>query len=223
MSPVTEADRAAEDIILAALATRLPRVPVVAEESASRGETPPVDRDFVLVDPLDGTREFIAGRSEYTVNIALVCGGVPVAGAVAAPDLGQVWWGAGDRAWKSDFDADAGIPPSGAEPICCRVAPARVVAVASHNHLDDATRAFLADLTLAESRSIGSSLKFLLLAQGEADVYPRFGPTMEWDTAAGHAVLLAAGGSVTTPDGAPFLYRKPGFRNGPFVARGLAG
>jgi 3'(2'), 5'-bisphosphate nucleotidase len=208
-SPLTAADLAAHDAILAGLAAACPAIPVISEEDAALAATAP-DGPFILVDPLDGTREFLSGNGEFTVNIALVEDGVPVAGVVFAPALGRLWSGA----------LGAGAQAEGAA-IAVRDPPAQgLVAVASRSHRDAETDAFLAARKVAGLRSVGSSLKFCLVAEGEADVYPRFGPTMEWDTAAGQAVLLAAGGRVLTPAGEPFRYGKPGWRNGPFVAWG---
>jgi 3'(2'), 5'-bisphosphate nucleotidase len=216
-SPLTQADLAAHDAILAGLAESCPHWPVISEEDAARADTAP-EGPFILVDPLDGTREFLSGNGEFTVNIALIDGGVPVAGVVHAPALGRLWvgvLGAGAHAAGPD-----GAP---LRPIAVRApGSAGLVAVASRSHRDADTEAFLATLTVAGLRSVGSSLKFCLVAEGEADVYPRFGPTMEWDTAAGQAVLEAAGGRVVCPDGAPFRYGKAGaaWRNGAFVAWG---
>jgi len=214
-SPVTVADEAAEAVILAGLAELTPEIPVVAEETVAAGHVPEVDEGrFWLVDPLDGTKEFISRNGEFTVNIALVEGKEPVLGVVLAPALGKVWWGArGFGARMRD--------QSGERPIAARRRPAQgAVAVASRSHSDQATEAFLDEEGVVERISAGSSLKFCLVAEGKADLYPRFGRTMEWDVAAGHAVLAAAGGRVTTRDGAPFLYRKPGFENPAFIARG---
>jgi 3'(2'), 5'-bisphosphate nucleotidase len=214
-SPVTVADEAAEALILEGLAGLTPEIPVVAEETVAGGHVPELGAGrFWLVDPLDGTKEFLSRNGEFTVNIALIEGQEPVLGVVFAPALGKVWWGAhGAGAMLRDA--------TGERPIAARPRPARgVVAVASRSHSDSQTEAFLDEMGVAERISAGSSLKFCLVAEGRADVYPRFGPTMEWDTAAGHAVLRAAGGQVTTRDGAPFTYRKPGFRNPEFIARG---
>jgi 3'(2'), 5'-bisphosphate nucleotidase len=214
-SPVTVADEAAEAVILAGLAELTPEVPVVAEETVASGHVPELgDGPFWLVDPLDGTKEFLSRNGEFTVNIALIEGREPVLGVVLAPALGQAWWGA----WGHGATTRNGGSPRA---IVVRTRPAGgAVAVASRSHSDAETEAFLNRETVAERISAGSSLKFCLVAEGKADIYPRFGPTMEWDTAAGHAVLAAAGGRVTTRDGAPFLYRKPGFRNPGFIARG---
>jgi 3'(2'), 5'-bisphosphate nucleotidase len=226
-SPVTAADQAAEKIILADLAALAPRVPVVAEEAVAAGHVPAIlggsgaDR-FFLVDPLDGTREFVGRRDEFTVNIALVSAGVPVLGVVFAPARRELYWGdvRAGRAGRIDADPDGTMPSMGTA-LQARVVPREnLVAVASRSHRTPETDAFLANYPVGEFRSIGSSLKFCLVASGRADVYPRIGITMEWDTAAGHAVLVAAGGSVTGLDGEPFTYGKPGFRNGNFVAWG---
>jgi len=221
-SPVTAADEAAEKIILAELARLAPEIPVVAEEAVSSGHVPIVTDRFFLVDPLDGTREFVSRRDEFTVNIALIEGGQPVLGVVFAPARHELYWGdvhAG-RAGHVGSDPDGTMPSTGTV-ISARRRPADgLVAVASRSHRTPETDAFLANYPVKEFRSIGSSLKFCIVASGEADVYPRAGTTMEWDTAAGHAVLAAAGGRVTTLEGGPFIYGKPGFRNGHFVAWG---
>lgn len=214
-SPVTEADEAAEALIVDGLRALTPDVPVVAEELVAGGRTPELGSGpFWLVDPLDGTKEFISRNGEFTVNIALIEGYQPVLGVVLAPAVGRMWWGiVGEGAFS-----DAG---GGAQRVRARTRPEKgVIAVASRSHADAETQAFLDREGVAERISSGSSIKFCLLAEGKADLYPRFGPTMEWDTAAGHAVLLAAGGHVVTRHGAPFLYRKPGFRNPGFIATG---
>lgn len=236
-SPVTAADQAAESLILARLAAVAPGVAVVAEEAAAAGVLPDIGRRFFLVDPLDGTREFVAGRDEFTVNIALVQHGLPVLGVVVAPALGRAF--AGDVAAGMAFElsqevgttagatspagAATGISPPQRRGLRVRRPPASgVVAVASRSHGTPETEDWLRRAKVTQRVSIGSSLKFCLLAAGEADVYPRFGPTMEWDTAAGHAVVVAAGGRVDGLDGEPLRYGKPGFRNPAFVARGAA-
>jgi len=225
-SPLTAADLAAEEIIATGLAAGCPGLPVISEEATitaeglgSRGEC------FVLVDPLDGTKEFLGRTGEFTVNIAIVEDGRPRAGVVHAPALGRLWLGV---VGTGAALVEAGPLHGRAEaaprrPIRVRPRPETgMVAVASRSHPDDATRDFLAGLPVADSRSIGSSLKFCLVAEGQADVYPRFGPTMEWDTAAGQAVLEAAGGRVVTPEGTPLRYGKAasGYRNGAFIAWG---
>jgi 3'(2'), 5'-bisphosphate nucleotidase len=221
-SPVTAADEAAEKIILADLAAIAPDVPVVAEESVASGLVPVIAERFFLVDPLDGTREFVSHRDEFTVNVALIEDGEPVLGVVYAPARRELYWGdvRGGKAGHIDADPDGTMPSMG-NAIMARSPPDRgLVAVASRSHRTPETDAFLANYPVTEFRSIGSSLKFCLVAAGEADIYPRVGTTMEWDTAAGHAVLAAAGGHVTGLEGEPFRYGKPGFRNGNFVARG---
>jgi 3'(2'), 5'-bisphosphate nucleotidase len=217
-TPVTEADEAAETLILGALNTLTPHIPVVSEEAAAAGEIPDVSEGlFWLVDPLDGTREFLSQNGEFTVNIALIQHGEPIAGVVHAPALGMTWAGAGrGSATVSETDQPA-------VPIEARAMPEEgAVVVASRRHGDPTELdAFLADYRVAEQVSAGSSLKFCLVASGKADLYPRFGRTMEWDTAAGHAVLLAAGGSVVEAEsGEPLEYGKPGFENPFFIARG---
>jgi 3'(2'), 5'-bisphosphate nucleotidase len=224
-SPVTAADQAAEALILARLARLLPDVPVVAEEAVAGGGEARTGERFFLVDPLDGTREFVDGRDEFTVNIALVEQGSPVLGVVVAPALGRSF--AGDVHAAVAFEARRGGTGAGSverRPLRVRrPQPGRLVAVASRSHASAQTERWLVAQGVTDRVSIGSSLKFCLLAAGEADVYPRFGPTMEWDTAAGHAVLVAAGGAVLDPDGAPLAYGKPGFRNTDFVATAQPG
>jgi 3'(2'), 5'-bisphosphate nucleotidase len=215
-SPVTAADEAAEAVILARLAELTPDIPVIAEETVAAGHVPEIDdQPFWLVDPLDGTKEFLSRNGEFTVNIALIEGREPVLGVVLAPARSQAWWGAqGKGAVARDVAGNA-------RTIAARRAPsAGLVAIASRSHRDPETQAFLDQAGVARCISAGSSLKFCLVAEGKADLYPRFGRTMEWDVAAGHAVLAAAGGRVTTRDGAPFRYRKPSFENPPFIARG---
>jgi len=221
-SPVTAADEAAEKILLADLAAIAPGVPVVAEESVAAGKVPVVAQRFFLVDPLDGTKEFVSHRDEFTVNIALIENGEPVLGVVFAPARHELYWGDVRAGKAGHIDADPdGTMPSMGNAISTRAAPPRgLTAVASRSHRTPETDAFLANYAVAEFRSIGSSLKFCLVAAGLADIYPRIGTTMEWDTAAGHAILVAAGGRVTGLAGEPFRYGKPGFKNGNFVARG---
>lgn len=216
-SPVTEADVRAERIILDGLAECAPDVAVVAEESVAAGYVPELDgRPFFLVDPLDGTREFISRNGEFTVNIALVEDGTPTAAVVHLPALDETFWTAGDGvAWRARGSGAA-------ERIECR-SPGRggLVVVASRSHRGVETDAWLEQLEIAEVVSAGSSLKFCRVAEGVADLYPRLGRTMEWDIAAGHAIVIAAGGSVETLDGRRLVYGKPGFENPHFVARGL--
>ena len=223
-SPVTLADERAEALITPALQALCPAWPVVAEEAASRGLAPAAARSFWLVDPLDGTREFVARNGEFTVNIALVHEGAPVLGVVLLPVSGRLFSGVvGLGAWEQG----AG-PQAARRPLRVRAVPAAGLCVAgSRSHGDEeALQGFLQQQMqgrpVASRVTAGSSLKFGLLAAGEADVYPRFGRTMEWDTAAGHAVLAAAGGSVRTLDGQPLRYGKPGYQNPHFVAWGAA-
>ena len=214
-SPVTAADERAEAVILAHLARLTPDIPVVAEEAAAAGRIPHVKERFWLVDPLDGTREFISRNGEFTVNIALIENGWPVLGVVLAPAL--------DRLFAGSEDAGAFAEEKGARrSIACRKIPAGgLTVVASRSHGDAAAlEKFLDGRKVARQTSAGSSLKLCLVAAGEADVYPRLGRTMEWDIAAGDAVLRAAGGRVTTLEGAPLTYGKPGFANPHFVAWG---
>jgi len=211
-SPVTEADRAAELIILAALARAAPGVPVIAEEEVAAGRIPQHGDTYFLVDPLDGTREFVRGGDDYTVNIALVEHGAPTLGVVFAPAAGRLHGGwVGSGAW-----VDEG---RGRAPIETRDRREKMTAVASKSHLNQATIDYLQQAVgMCDYVAIGSSLKFCILAEGKADIYPRASPTSEWDTAAGHAVLMAAGGLVDGPDGAPLAYGKPAFLNRAFVA-----
>jgi 3'(2'), 5'-bisphosphate nucleotidase len=225
-SPVTAADLAAEKHILARLSSVAPGVPVIAEEEAAAGRMAKVDGRFFLVDPLDGTKEFLSRNGEFTVNIAEIENGKPVRGAVFAPAIGRLFVGeVGSGAFE--LNTVAGKRPDFSCPrrISARKPPQDgLVAVASRSHRDAKTDEYLARFPVKDFVSAGSSLKFCLIAAGEADIYPRHGRTMEWDTAAGHAVLTAAGGTVTTIDGRPFLYGKmeEGFANPFFVARGAA-
>ena len=205
LTPVTAADELSESIILEGLARLLPGVPVIAEESVGRTRPSSLDPTFVVVDPLDGTREFLAGRDEFTVNVAIVTNGVPIAGIIAAPARGLLWRGivggnVGGLAERLHLRLGAGQAKAyGRSPIHTRPAPGRLTVATSRSHLDEATEDFLARLPLAKRYLCGSSVKFCYLAQGEADVYPRLSPTREWDVAAGHAILVAAGGAVIDP------------------------
>lgn len=222
-SPVTDADEAAEAIILDRLAMRLPHLPVLAEEAASRGEKMVVGRTFILVDPVDGTREFLSHNGEFTVNIGLIIDAEPRAGVVYAPAFGQLWIG-GSTASTCEVAPGAPLPPpEQRRAIHARPPPRQgLTALVSRSHADPATEAYLAKLPVEARRAAGSALKFCVVAEGHADVYPRFGQTMEWDTAAGDAVLRAAGGIVLDSAGRPLRYGKTEaeFRNGPFVAWG---
>ncbi len=205
-SPVTIADERAERIILEHLRTDFPDIPVIAEESVAAGIVPDIGASFFLVDPLDGTREFVDRRPEFTVNIAYITDGHPMAGIVLAPALGVAFLGENGNAEKLFIDADFRVEQR--LPINVRFASEERTALASRSHDSPQTARFLAEQAISECRNIGSSLKFCLLAEGEADVYPRFTRTMEWDTAAGDAVLRAAGGSTVTLDGQPLTYGK---------------
>ncbi|WP_084363457.1 3'(2'),5'-bisphosphate nucleotidase CysQ [Rhizobium sp. RU36D] len=217
LSPVTEADTRAERIILDKFAASLPGIPVIAEESVAAGRVPDIAAGtFILVDPLDGTREFVSGNSDFTVNIALIEQGRPVAGVVYAPALGIAYLGASGKAEKLTVDPDFTVIHR--QPITTRLCPINPVAVSSRSHGTPETSAFLAQHGLADCASVGSSLKFGLVAEGRADIYPRMGRTMQWDTAAGDAVLRAAGGMTFGPDGEPLVYGfNATFKHDPFA------
>jgi 3'(2'), 5'-bisphosphate nucleotidase len=217
-SPVTEADERAETVIVQRLRALTPDIPIVAEEAVAAGQVPEVGDRFWLVDPLDGTKEFASRNGEFTVNIALIDGGVPVLGVVLAPAIGRLFAGAAGLGALAEQGGTR-------RAIRCRTVPTEgLTVVSSRSHGDAAALdAFLAGRRVAASVNAGSSLKLCLLAAGEADLYPRFGRTMEWDIAAGHAVLLAAGGRVVTLQGEPLRYGKPGFENPHFVAEGMPG
>lgn len=223
-SPVTAADTRAEAVILYQLAKNWPQIPVIAEEKASSGDIPEVSGTFFLVDPLDGTREFISRNGEFTVNIAMIENGIPIFGVVFAPALDQLWWGErGNGAAMAEVTATDDAKLISWRTIRVRTCPADGATVlASRSHFDPATEAWLKTVKVNELVNAGSSLKFCRLAEAKADLYPRFGRTMEWDTAAGHAVLLAAGGKVLTTDGLPLAYgkREQGFANPAFIASG---
>ena len=216
-SPVTEADRAAERLILQRLAAVFPGVPVISEEHASEfGAPEAIGPRFFLVDPIDGTKAFVRGDPHFTVNIALIEDGRPVAGAVNCPPLGQTWHTTAQGAVRRGPEA----PPT---PVRVRAWPkGDAIAMISHTMKTETADALARLYGFDRRQAMDSSIKLCIIAQGDADIYPRHGETMEWDIAAGHAVLAAAGGGVLTPDGEPFLYGKAdrGFRNGWFVARG---
>ena len=215
-SPVSEADLQAERILIEGLSAISPDIPVVAEESVAAGRVPPtLGRRFFLVDPVDGTKEFVSRNGEFTVNVALVEDGLPVFGAIKAPAIDLSYWVGGDeRAYRR-----RGSGP--ADRIVCRPRPADgLVAQVSRSHWDARGEAFLAGLPIKERRISGSSLKFCRVAEGEGDVYPRFAPTREWDTAAGQAILSAAGGCVLDEGGMPLMCGKPEFYNPSYVAWG---
>ena len=220
LSPVTAADQAAEDIILAGLRKLTPDIPIVAEEETAAGKIIEVgDRPYWLVDPLDGTKEFIAHRDEFTVNIALIENLSPTMGVVFAPAL--------DTSYAANGPGTAvrRIGKQTPQSIAARRIPDQsVIATASRSHGDkDKMQALLKDYAIGDVVVSGSSVKFCIVACGEADIYPRYGPTCEWDIAAGHAVLNAAGGSVCTLDGNDMRYGKPKFLNPEFIAYGNKG
>ncbi len=216
-SPVTEADQKGEALILERLNALFPDIPVISEEDAAAiGVPEAIGRRFFLVDPLDGTKAFVRGDEHFTVNIGLIEDGVPVAGAVAAPVRGQTWYTGPGGAMRRSF---GGL----AQPVHVRPWPAgQALALVSHTLKPEAAEALAAQYGFDQRTAMDSSIKLCMIAEGAADLYPRHGPTMEWDIAAGHAVLAAAGGRIDSADGAPFGYGKAdrGFRNGWFVARG---
>ena len=215
-SPVTAADRAADALIVPALRALTPDIPVVSEESVEAGDIPDVSSGtFWLVDPLDGTKEYINRNGDFTVNIGLIIDGAPKLGVLMTPVNGLAWAGIiGEGAFEEATDGTR-------RPISVRAPdPQALVVVASRSHRSPELEAYIAARPVKESISRGSALKFCLVARGEADLYPRTGPTMEWDTAAGHAVLLAAGGSMEMFEGGEFRYGKAKFLNGWFVVRG---
>ncbi len=225
-SPVTEADERAERIILSVLAEAMPHLPVVAEESVAAGRIPSIEGgSFILVDPLDGTKEFINNYADFTVNIALIEDGAPVQGIVYAPALNVAYIGGNGKAEKLVIRDDFQVESR------CRISARPVadppVCVASRSHLSAQTQAYLEQAGAANICAVGSSLKFCLIAEGLADLYPRFGPTMEWDTAAGDAVLRGAGGCTVDIGGIPLRYGKiahqgmAAFANPDFVAWGM--
>lgn len=216
-SPVTDADRKAEAIITPVLQDMAPDIPVVAEEAFSAGSCPDITgKKFWLVDPVDGTKQFIKKQDEFTVNIALIDEARrPIFGVVHAPALNRMFWG------SLEYGAFVQNTDGQIEKISVREQPKDgIVAVVSRSHKTPEVDEFLKDYTVAQEVSSGSSIKFCQVAEGIADLYPRFGPTMEWDTGAGHAVVLGAGGQVITPEGEEFLYGKEGFKNGFFIAKG---
>jgi 3'(2'),5'-bisphosphate nucleotidase len=219
-SPVTEADRLAEAVILQGLRRLAPDIPIVAEEECSAGRVPDAAKRFFLVDPLDGTREFVSRNGEFTVNIALVEDGVPVLGIVYAPVQGLAYAGSAEGAFEISV---ASGRVRGRRAIRVRPMPADgLVAIGSRSHGGEATARWLERANIRDFRPSGSSLKFCCLAAGEADIYPRLGPTMEWDTAAGDAVLRAAGGLVVAMAGGALRYgkRDEDYRNPHFLAVG---
>ncbi len=225
-TPVTAADEAAQAVILAGLSRILPGVPVVSEEMSAAERPKTLTSHFVLVDPLDGTKEYLAGRDEFTINIALMVSGSPAFGCIAAPGLGLVWRGTvGQGAERLALAAGADASQcSSKTPIRTRPWLGRdAIALVSRSHLDPQTERFLAGIPGTKQVACGSSLKFCKLAEGSADIYPRLAPTSEWDVAAGHAILVAAGGAVVMPDAARPVYgRTADFRVPGFLAFGDA-
>ncbi len=223
-TPVTEADTAAEAHILKGLAEVCPEIPVISEEAAAEGNVPDVGDRFFLVDPLDGTREFLSRNGEFTVNIGLIVDGAPMVGVIYTPAKSRMFRGqSGQGAEQAELDPDGTQADASWTAIEARTpAQGSLVAVASRSHRNDKTNQILEERGATEIVSAGSSLKFCLLAAGEADLYPRMGRTMEWDTAAGQAILVSAGGSVVTEDGEPLAYGKKerGYDNPHFIAQG---
>lgn len=222
-SPVTEADVAAEEVILEGLSIFAPGIPVVAEEAVSGGHIPAACDRYFLVDPLDGTREFVNRNGEFTVNIALIEAGVPVAGVVYAPALGEIYWGEGSQAYSATVSNCQISHPCKVHAAAMPKTGMRILA--SRSHMDERTRAIMDRIEGAEILSVGSSLKLCWLASGKADFYPRMAPTMQWDIAAGHAVLRAAGGTIVNAETrALFAYELKdgagvdGLRNSGFLA-----
>jgi len=219
-SPVTQADVAAEAIILKGLSEFDPQTPVIAEEAVAGGKKPVAAPRFYLVDPLDGTKEFINRNGEFTVNIAIIENGDPVCGVIFAPAIGRLFCGkAGEGAWQAEYFCGQDIEQVEWQAFSTPDLPVQgLIAVASRSHRDQATQNWLQQKGVAEIISAGSSLKFCLVATGEAHLYPRFGRTMEWDTGAGHAIVVAAGGKVVTEDGTALKYGKQhrGFDNPAF-------
>lgn len=223
-SPVTEADRAAEAIILARLHEIAPGLPIIAEEEAAAGRIPDVGRIFALVDPLDGTKEFVARSGEFTVNIAIIVDGAPAMGVVYAPAISRLWVADTAGAWTCDVPPGEDLPQARTRIAARRRPSGGLTVIASRSHGTSRADEYLKDFSVAEKISAGSSVKFCRVAEGSADLYPRFGRTMEWDTAAGHAIVRAAGGRVETLDGRPLSYGKVdrGFDNPDFVVWGAA-
>jgi 3'(2'), 5'-bisphosphate nucleotidase len=221
-SPVTAADEAAEAVILQDVERLAPGIPIVSEErwAQGRSESPVLQgKIYFLIDPLDGTREFIAGRDEFTINIALIDAGVPVLGIIAAPATNLAWRGVvGQGAERVRLDDKR--PPI---PIHTRLRPAQPVVMVSRSHLDADTKAYLAGVPHAAAVSCGSSIKFCRIAEGSADLYPRLAPTHDWDVAAGHAIVAAAGGDVSAGDGSRLVYGTPKRLLADFIARGDTG
>ncbi len=223
-SPVTDADEAAEAIIEKHLSALLPGVPMIGEEAVAGGSGKKPGSTFFLVDPIDGTRDFIAKRAGYTVNIAFLAEGTPALGVIYAPALGELYAGGAGGAYRWPLVPGIKIENVPEERIRVRAPAKNLVACVSHSHLDSATQDWLRKRNVAETVKIGSSIKFCRVAEGKADVYPRLSPVSEWDIAAGHAILMAAGGSVKTPGGSPLHYgkKKDDYEVPSFIASGGA-
>ncbi len=223
-SPVTDADEAAEAIIEKHLHALMPGVPMIGEEAVAGGSNKKPGRTFFLVDPIDGTREFIARRPEYTVNIGLLVEGTPALGVIYAPALAELYAGGASGAVRVALTPGARPDDVSPEPIRVRAPAKTLVAAVSHSHLDAGTQAWLKQRGIGETVKTGSSIKFCRVAEGKVDVYPRLAPVSEWDIAAGHAILMAAGGAVRAPDGTPLHYgkKKDGYEVTGFIASGGA-
>jgi 3'(2'), 5'-bisphosphate nucleotidase len=220
-SPVTAADEAAEGLLLDGLSKLMPGVPVVAEESAARGIIPKTAPLYILVDPVDGTRELVAGRNEYTVNVGIVSDGKPLFGVIYAPALAEMFFAHNGKAYKAAIMPGDPFAPEKALPIQVRSQPAQLTATISRSHTDAKSEALLSTFPVTQKVMLGSSLKFARLAEGVADIYVRHAPINEWDIAAGHAILDAAGGSVRSPEGDELVYgRDVNYKINGFVARG---
>ena len=222
LSPVTNADEASEAILHDGLAQLLPGVPIVAEERVAAGESPEAASEFWLVDPLDGTREFLSGGQEFAINIALIRDGLAEFGAIYAPALGVLYAGWHSTALRIALAPGGAFDRTKAAPIKVRPRPPRLVVAVSRSHPDAATDKYIATLSVERRLVMGSALKFAAVAEGTADAYPRFLPLREWDVAAGHALVVAAGGAVQSPDGAALRYggRAKKFELGGFLAWG---
>ena len=215
-TPVTEADKRAEELILRSISMGITdKYPIISEEAFASGNAPNIgEGPFWLVDPLDGTKEFINRNGEFTVNIAIIDAGRPVMGVIHAPVFKKTYWGAAVGAFSQTGDDDE-------ETIACRKVPTNgLTAIVSRSHRGPNIESFFSDYNVASETSAGSSLKFCRIAEGKADIYPRLGRTMEWDTAAGHAILNFAGGMIIDLEGTPLSYAKPGFENPFFIAQG---
>jgi 3'(2'), 5'-bisphosphate nucleotidase len=221
-SPVTLADEASEEILREGLHRLAPGIPIVGEEGFAAGQRPMHDGEFFLVDPLDGTREFLAGMPEYAINVAVVQDGVPKAGLIYAPATGKLYAGAAANAWHGTLPPGGAFDPEKAAALRTRRRPARLCVAVSRSYPDPETDKFIAALEVERRLVMGSSLKFAAVAEGIADVYPRLAPMNEWDVAAGHALVVAAGGSVLAPDGGTLHYgaRPEDFRLDGFIAWG---